>query len=60
MADTEYTKGFKAGMMWRDADIINALEKAIFEQNESTSKDFADGAIWAVKETISLIKGENK
>ncbi len=60
MAETEYTKGFKAGMIWREADIINSLEKAMFETNESISKEFANGAIWAIKETITLIKGESK
>lgn len=58
MADTEYTKGFKAGLIWRESEIINALENAVFEQPEPITKDFANGVFWAVKETISLIKRE--
>jgi hypothetical protein len=60
MADSEYTKGFNAGLMWREAEIVNALENAAFEQPEPISKDFANGAVWAVKETITLIKGQKK
>lgn len=60
MAESEYTKGFHAGMVWREAGIVDSLEKALFETNEVISKEFADGAIWAVKETIALIKGESK
>jgi hypothetical protein len=60
MSNTEYTKGFEAGLMWREAEIINSLENAVFEQSEPISKDFANGAVWAVKETIALIKERRK
>ena len=42
--ETEYTKGFRAGMAWREAEIIKLLEK--------TESAFADLA-------IALIKGES-
>lgn len=38
--------------------IIESLANAKFETKETISKDFVDGAIWAVKETVELIKGE--
>jgi len=39
--------------------IIKSLENAKFETEQTISRDFADGAIWAVKETVELIKGKN-
>jgi hypothetical protein len=38
--------------------IIKSLEDAVFETNEVISKEFSDGALWAIKETAALIKGE--
>jgi len=39
--------------------IIKSLENAKFETEQTISTDFADGAMWAVKETVELIKGKN-
>lgn len=48
MADTPYTEGFKAGMAWREAEIIKQLG-----QTQSPPR-FWGGIAWA----IAVIKGE--
>ena len=40
--------------------IIKLLENKMFEDKRLWSKEFANGAKWAVKETVELIKGETK
>jgi len=39
--------------------IIKLLENKMFEDKRLWSKEFANGAKWAVKETVELIKGKN-
>ena len=46
--DTEYTKGFKAGMAWREAEIIKLLEEL----------DDYDWIEIHTAKLIALIKGE--
>lgn len=45
--DTEYTKGFKAGMAWREMEIIRLLEAWLNDDNA----DFG--------ETLALIKRDS-
>jgi hypothetical protein len=48
--ETQYTQGFKAGMAWREAEIIKLI------------RDFGpviiQGASWDQEYLIALIKGE--
>ena len=57
--DTEYTKGFRAGMAWREAEIIKLLEKHD-KQTKAGSTDMAIKYRSAVLACIALIKGEQK
>ena len=52
MADTPYTEGFKAGMAWREAEVIELLKAArsVFRP-DTLSYDTMTGL-------IGLIKGE--
>ena len=55
--DTEYTKGFKAGMAWREAEIIKLLEENLESWEEGIV--FRKGYnIANVPSLIALIKGE--
>lgn len=60
MSETEYTKGYRAGRAYEQDRIVKLLENKMFEDKRLWSKEFANGAKWAVKETVELIKGENK
>jgi hypothetical protein len=45
MAETEYTKGFRAGMAWREAEIIKQMKDTRTEQFLvwlQKAKDFND------------------
>ena len=53
--DTEYTKGFKAGMVWREIEIIKLLEKRICFDHDN---DCDQRECFANLELIALIKGE--
>lgn len=48
MSDTEYTKGFKSGMAFREQEIIKLLEELDDEEWMGINQNF-----------IALIKGEN-
>jgi len=59
--DTQYTQGFKAGMAWREAEIIKLLEKQkkIYSSPKySTTGGFLEN--FALNQAIELIKGETK
>lgn len=53
--DTEYTKGFKAGMAWREAEIIRLLEGEKFILPEGVDEGLT---LMPIQEAIALIKGE--
>jgi len=48
------------GMAIERERIIKLLENKIFEDKRLWSKEFANGAKWAIKETVELINGETK
>lgn len=52
--DTEYTKGFRAGMAWREAEIIKLLEAFINDCTQEKLCRNCIGVNWAIAE----IKGE--
>lgn len=60
--DTEYTKGFKAGMAWREAEIIKLLEERAkdFLRSEYDRWLRNEVVIFDTEGLIALIKGENK
>lgn len=49
--DTEYTKGFKAGMVWREAEIVKLIN--------DLGPRIIQGASWDKEYLIALIKGES-
>jgi hypothetical protein len=59
--DTEYTKGFKAGLAWEHERIIKLLEdydfSTIWRQIEWSPPAWES---FGPEEVIELIKGENK
>lgn len=57
MPDTPYTDGFKAGMVWREIEIIKLLENALGDMRpiDKHSVGVYDG----IEHAIALIKGEN-
>lgn len=64
--DTEYTKGFKAGLVWEQERIIKLLKKRRSEVRHSLDKIGAEAReYWQIKcrileidNAIELIKGE--
>jgi hypothetical protein len=56
MPDTEYTKGFKAGMAWREAEIIKLLDSIIQVTSANQTDEVCKND--ALCEAIALIKGE--
>ncbi len=61
MPDTEYTKGFKAGLTWENGRIIKLLEDIKNEPSRKSENWLHKVARTAYAEaTIRLIKGENK
>ncbi len=54
--DTEYTQGFKAGMAWREAEIIKLL-KELWETTYAQGPNYPGSN--AVLTAIALIKGES-
>lgn len=63
--DTEYTKGFRAGMIWREAEIIKLLEhnrnaiKELYLSAEGTLLTYYGAQLDILTAAIALIKGEN-
>jgi len=55
--DTEYTKGFKAGMAWREAEIIKLLEDSMAKCSQN-KKPEGCVACYGQRDAIALIKGE--
>ena len=49
--DTEYTAGFRAGMAWREAEIIKLLEETIIKGGNHG---------WSISTIIGILKEEIK
>lgn len=62
--DTEYTKGFRAGMAWREAEIIKLLDEGRAEGNwcqrtEHCNHSLTCHEVWDwLENAIALFKGE--
>lgn len=56
--ETEYTKGFKAGMAWREAEIIKLLEEQRVLCSDEKCCWLATEYSCDCEKTIALIKGE--
>ena len=61
MTDTEYTKGFRAGLAWEQERIIKLLEKKLFHTvyNDGEYPPVVNQQHFA-GDLIKLIKGETK
>jgi hypothetical protein len=53
-----WEQALKVGMADERQRIMKLLENKMFENKKLLSKDFSNGAVWAVKELVELIKGE--
>lgn len=58
--DTEYTKGFKAGMAWREAEIIKLLEEHLGFDYEVGIYDPESNCQLNPDHIIALVKGEEQ
>lgn len=58
--DTEYTKGFKAGLAWEQERIIKLLDKIIAERNKAEQTNWVQNEISNLNYLIELINGETK
>lgn len=56
--DTQYTQGFKAGMVWREIEIIKLLKQVNEENTRPNLKPDSDLPTFNTRQLIALIKGE--
>lgn len=57
--DTQYTQGFKAGVAWREAEILKLLEDSMAKCSENRKPEGCV-ACYGQRDAIELIKGEQK
>jgi len=58
--DTEYTKGFKAGLAWGQERSIKLLKEIITERKKVEQTTWVRNEISNLDYLIELIKGETK
>jgi hypothetical protein len=56
--ENRYNTGVKVGIAYEQDRIIELLQNTPLQQDDAITKEFANGAIWAMQQIIELIKGK--